>query len=318
MVCVRSADWRMARDHRNNRAGGNRPRARCWSRPPCRTTRRGHRSVVGHLVRGGPGPARSGRARCPSYAGRRLIAPKRGPWRAHVVLHEVAERQIDAMSDAEREILDQVIVRLSLDHRIGTRVEGKLEREYRDDRVRVVYIPTALGVVRRDRWSSAGGEAGRIRGRAVPGSAPGASAVGCHRDPRLLERNLGTHRVVILQQHSAARPGTLPGGCSTRLPHGPLVGHGGDLERILLEFVPSGATCLDIVADRPQRHHLLRVVSAPSALDRAWSSSRSRHLSWRVLTVMTLHPRPRTLPRITRAPSKVRVGSRLTRKSAPY
>ncbi|MEU8528366.1 MULTISPECIES: hypothetical protein [Streptomyces] len=51
------------------------------------------------------------------------MAPKHGPWRAHVVLHDVAEPQIDAMADAEREVLDAAIVRLSLDHRIGTRVE---------------------------------------------------------------------------------------------------------------------------------------------------------------------------------------------------
>ncbi|MGW0468465.1 hypothetical protein ACWDX6_24900 [Streptomyces sp. NPDC003027] len=75
------------------------------------------------------------------------MSPKHGPWRAHVVLHDVAEQQIDAMSDAEREVLDAAIVRLSLDHRIGARVEGKLEWEYRDDRVRVVYILTVIGTI---------------------------------------------------------------------------------------------------------------------------------------------------------------------------
>ncbi|MGW8357697.1 hypothetical protein [Streptomyces wedmorensis] len=75
------------------------------------------------------------------------MAPKHGPWRAHVVLHDVAERQIDAMSDLDREVLDAAIVRLSLDHRAGTRVESKLEWEYRDDRVRIVYIPTVVGTI---------------------------------------------------------------------------------------------------------------------------------------------------------------------------
>ena len=75
------------------------------------------------------------------------MPPKHGPWRAHVVLHDVAEQQIDAMTDAEREVLDPAIVRLSLDHRAGAQVEGKLEWEYRDNRVRIVYIPTALGTV---------------------------------------------------------------------------------------------------------------------------------------------------------------------------
>ncbi|WP_328484894.1 hypothetical protein [Streptomyces zaomyceticus] len=75
------------------------------------------------------------------------MAPKHGPWRAHVVLHDVAERQIDEMPDADREVLDAAIVRLSLDHRIGTRAEGKLEWEYRDGRVRVVYIPTVVGTI---------------------------------------------------------------------------------------------------------------------------------------------------------------------------
>ncbi|MER5737290.1 hypothetical protein ABT117_16635 [Streptomyces sp. NPDC002262] len=47
------------------------------------------------------------------------MAPKHGPWRAHVILHDIAEQQIDAMSDEEREVLDKAIVRLSLDHRVG-------------------------------------------------------------------------------------------------------------------------------------------------------------------------------------------------------
>lgn len=51
---------------------------------------------------------------------------KHGPWRTHVVLHYVAEQQIDAMTGAEREILDPAIVRLSLEHRLGTQVDGKL------------------------------------------------------------------------------------------------------------------------------------------------------------------------------------------------
>ncbi|MEU6620908.1 hypothetical protein ABZ926_09005 [Streptomyces litmocidini] len=75
------------------------------------------------------------------------MPPKHGPWRAHIVLHDVAERQIEAMSDADREVLDAAIVRLSLDHRVGTRVEGKLEWEYRDDRIRIVYIPTVVGTI---------------------------------------------------------------------------------------------------------------------------------------------------------------------------
>ncbi|MFB7609960.1 hypothetical protein [Streptomyces gardneri] len=75
------------------------------------------------------------------------MPPKHGPWRAQVVLHDVAERQIDAMNDADREILDAAIVRLSLDHRIGARGDGKLEWEYRDDRVRIVYIPTVIGTI---------------------------------------------------------------------------------------------------------------------------------------------------------------------------
>ncbi|MGW5003081.1 hypothetical protein ACWEP8_36120 [Streptomyces hydrogenans] len=75
------------------------------------------------------------------------MAPKHGPWRAHVVLHDVAEQQIDAMNDEEREVLDKAIVRLSLDHSIGTQAEGKLEWEYRDERVRILYIPTVIGTI---------------------------------------------------------------------------------------------------------------------------------------------------------------------------
>ncbi|MFB6900760.1 hypothetical protein [Streptomyces hydrogenans] len=75
------------------------------------------------------------------------MAPKHGPWRAHVVLHDVAEQQIDAMNDEEREVLDKAIVRLSLDHRIGTQVEGKLEWRYCDERVLILYIPTVIGTI---------------------------------------------------------------------------------------------------------------------------------------------------------------------------
>ncbi|MFB7356102.1 hypothetical protein [Streptomyces gardneri] len=52
------------------------------------------------------------------------MPPKHGPWCAHVVLHDVAERQIDARNDADREVLDAAIVRLSLDDRIGARGDG--------------------------------------------------------------------------------------------------------------------------------------------------------------------------------------------------
>ncbi|MFB7864823.1 hypothetical protein [Streptomyces sp. NPDC056069] len=52
------------------------------------------------------------------------------------------------MADAEREILDPAIVRLSLDHRISARVaDDRLEWEYRDNLVRIVYLPTTLGSV---------------------------------------------------------------------------------------------------------------------------------------------------------------------------
>ncbi|MFJ8133413.1 hypothetical protein [Streptomyces hydrogenans] len=75
------------------------------------------------------------------------MTPKHGPWRAHVVLHDVAEQQIGDMNDEAREVLDKAIVRLSLDHRIGTQTEGKLEWEYRDERVRILYIPTVIGTI---------------------------------------------------------------------------------------------------------------------------------------------------------------------------
>ncbi|WP_331717885.1 hypothetical protein OG468_41400 (plasmid) [Streptomyces zaomyceticus] len=69
-------------------------------------------------VQGPPRARRHGRR---PYSRRRLTTPKHGPWRAHVVLHDVAERQIDEMIDEDREVLDAAIVRLSLDHRIGSR-----------------------------------------------------------------------------------------------------------------------------------------------------------------------------------------------------
>ncbi|MGW2202118.1 hypothetical protein [Streptomyces sp. NPDC001774] len=40
------------------------------------------------------------------------MPPKHGPWRSPVVLHDVAEQQIDTMTDTEREVLDPQTVRL--------------------------------------------------------------------------------------------------------------------------------------------------------------------------------------------------------------
>ncbi|MFD0078776.1 hypothetical protein ACFVIY_41100 [Streptomyces sp. NPDC127166] len=51
------------------------------------------------------------------------------------------------MSDAEREVLGAAIVRLPLDHRADARVKGKLKWEDRDDHVRIVYVPTAVGTI---------------------------------------------------------------------------------------------------------------------------------------------------------------------------
>ncbi|MHC3390935.1 hypothetical protein ACLQ2E_15925 [Streptomyces lavendulocolor] len=75
------------------------------------------------------------------------MAPKREPWRGRVVLHDVAGQQIDTMTDDERALLHPVIAELAADHTIGTHTEGRVEWEYRTDRVRVVYIPTVLGTV---------------------------------------------------------------------------------------------------------------------------------------------------------------------------
>ncbi|MDJ0466802.1 hypothetical protein [Streptomyces sp. H27-C3] len=51
------------------------------------------------------------------------------------------------MTDTELARLDPAIVRVSLDPRIGTAAEGRLEREYRSGGVRIVYIPTVLGTL---------------------------------------------------------------------------------------------------------------------------------------------------------------------------
>jgi hypothetical protein len=78
----------------------------------------------------------------------RLMSPKHGPRRALVVFHSVAEEQIERMTDNERTRLDPALVEISRNPlTAGKQISDGLEREYRQDGVRVIYLPTVLGTV---------------------------------------------------------------------------------------------------------------------------------------------------------------------------
>jgi hypothetical protein len=74
--------------------------------------------------------------------------PKHGPRRAQIAFHEVAERQLAAMTVQELQRLDPLLVTIAINPKIGDPLPGApLLRDYREGSARVVYYATALGMV---------------------------------------------------------------------------------------------------------------------------------------------------------------------------
>ncbi|MFC7306044.1 hypothetical protein ACFQVC_17685 [Streptomyces monticola] len=74
--------------------------------------------------------------------------PKHGPRRAQITFHEVAERQLAALSDEDLARLDPVLVDISINPKLGDPVPSSpMLRDYRRGSVRVMYYATALGMV---------------------------------------------------------------------------------------------------------------------------------------------------------------------------
>ncbi|MGW6978287.1 hypothetical protein ACWGE1_02370 [Streptomyces sp. NPDC054932] len=72
---------------------------------------------------------------------------RQGPKRARIVFYDVALEQIERMTAAERERLDPVLVAVSRNPELGILSKHGAVREHREDGVRVLYVPTALGTL---------------------------------------------------------------------------------------------------------------------------------------------------------------------------
>ncbi|MEU2391953.1 hypothetical protein [Streptomyces sp. NPDC007369] len=72
---------------------------------------------------------------------------RHAPRRARIVFYDVAQEQIEKMTDAERLRLDPVLVAVSKDPEIGVLSKHGAIREHREDGVRILYVPTALGTL---------------------------------------------------------------------------------------------------------------------------------------------------------------------------
>ncbi|MFB7714116.1 hypothetical protein [Streptomyces sp. NPDC056105] len=69
------------------------------------------------------------------------------PRRARIVFYDVAREQLEAMNDAELARLDLALDIIAADPQIGVQSKNGSIRTYQHDRVRVVYVPTALGTL---------------------------------------------------------------------------------------------------------------------------------------------------------------------------
>ncbi|MFE4206114.1 hypothetical protein ACFRSX_32650 [Streptomyces goshikiensis] len=67
--------------------------------------------------------------------------------RARIVFYDVAQEQIQKMTEAERVRLDPALVAISRDPEIGAPSKHGSIREHREDGVRILYVPTALGTL---------------------------------------------------------------------------------------------------------------------------------------------------------------------------
>ncbi|MFD7555510.1 hypothetical protein ACFV9E_13380 [Streptomyces sp. NPDC059835] len=72
---------------------------------------------------------------------------RHAPRRARIVFYDVAHEQIERMTEAERLRLDPVLVAVSKDPEIGVLSKHGAIREHREDGVRILYVPTALGTL---------------------------------------------------------------------------------------------------------------------------------------------------------------------------
>lgn len=72
---------------------------------------------------------------------------KHSPRQATVVFYDVAQEQIAAMTGDEQARLDRVLDVIATDPDVGTPTKHGSVREYVQDQVRVIYVPTALGTL---------------------------------------------------------------------------------------------------------------------------------------------------------------------------
>ncbi|OKJ52543.1 hypothetical protein [Streptomyces sp. CB02261] len=72
---------------------------------------------------------------------------RHAPKRARIVFYDVAQDQIEKMTEAERLRLDPVLVTISRNPEIGVLSKHGAIREHREGGVRILYVPTALGTV---------------------------------------------------------------------------------------------------------------------------------------------------------------------------
>ncbi|MFD0269590.1 hypothetical protein ACFVGY_23940 [Streptomyces sp. NPDC127106] len=72
---------------------------------------------------------------------------RHAPRRARIVFYDVAQEQIEKMTEAEWLRLDPVLVAVSKDPEIGVLSKHGAIREHREAGVRILYVPTALGTL---------------------------------------------------------------------------------------------------------------------------------------------------------------------------
>jgi hypothetical protein len=72
---------------------------------------------------------------------------RHAPKRARIVFYDVAQEQVEKMTEAERLRLDPVLVAVSRNPEIGVLSKHGAIREHREGGVRILYVPTALGTL---------------------------------------------------------------------------------------------------------------------------------------------------------------------------
>ncbi|MFE2285491.1 hypothetical protein ACFXDJ_15120 [Streptomyces sp. NPDC059443] len=72
---------------------------------------------------------------------------RHAPRRARIVFYDVAQEQIERMTQAERLRLDPPLVAISRNPEIGIPSKHDAIREHREAGVRILYVPTALGTL---------------------------------------------------------------------------------------------------------------------------------------------------------------------------